>query len=177
MVPDVKSAVMRLGKPMEHLQAALRATTGGGKPAEQLTTIGRQLGYFGYLTYDALVWVRSWIHGFTADSKYSTLTILPGEHRQSLQPEAQHGHKGREAREPVLALGYPVQPRLWALEGMRPRYRGQQKADASRWSQSGRLTSEIRELQHSGPWAEKGFDNDREAKLQSLTRYALIHSI
>jgi peroxin-11B len=49
--------VLRLGKPLEHLQAALRAaqTTGGVK--EQLATIARQLGYFGYLTYDAVSWV------------------------------------------------------------------------------------------------------------------------
>ena len=49
---------MRLGKPMEHFQAALRATSMTGPAAEQITTIGRQLGYFGYLTNDALVWVR-----------------------------------------------------------------------------------------------------------------------
>ena len=49
---------MRLGKPMEHLQAALRAVTTSAPAAEQITTIGRQLGYFGYLTNDALVWVR-----------------------------------------------------------------------------------------------------------------------
>jgi hypothetical protein len=52
--------VMRLGKPMEHLQAALKAASASGYPAEQLTTIGRQLGYFGYLTNDALVWVCLW---------------------------------------------------------------------------------------------------------------------
>lgn len=52
--------LMRLGKPMEHLQAALRATQSAAPhPAEQITTIGRQLGYFGYLTYDALVWANS----------------------------------------------------------------------------------------------------------------------
>lgn len=50
---------MRLGKPIEHLQAALRAAQSTGEPAEQITTICRQLGYFGYLTYDAFVWVRS----------------------------------------------------------------------------------------------------------------------
>lgn len=45
---------------MEHLQAALRATQSAAPhPAEQITTIGRQLGYFGYLTYDALVWANS----------------------------------------------------------------------------------------------------------------------
>lgn len=49
---------MRLGKPMEHLQAALRATATPADFGEQITTIGRQLGYFGYLTYDAVVWVR-----------------------------------------------------------------------------------------------------------------------
>ena len=57
--PDVRFiTVMRLGKPLEHLQAALRAASSVGQPGEQITTIGRQLGYFGYLTHDALVWVR-----------------------------------------------------------------------------------------------------------------------
>lgn len=49
---------MRLGKPLEHLQATLRAMGSPGPAAETITTIGRQLGYFGYLTNDALVWVR-----------------------------------------------------------------------------------------------------------------------
>lgn len=43
---------------MEHLQAALRAYQTSGVAAEQITTVGRQLAYFGYLTYDAFVWVR-----------------------------------------------------------------------------------------------------------------------
>ena len=51
---------MRLGKPMEHLQAALRAIHTSADAGEQITTIGRQLGYFGYLAYDAIVWVRSY---------------------------------------------------------------------------------------------------------------------
>lgn len=50
---------MRLGKPVEHLQAALRAVNTVGAAGEQITTIGRQLAYFGYLTNDALVWVRT----------------------------------------------------------------------------------------------------------------------
>lgn len=41
---------------MEHLQAALRATFAAGPAEETITTIARQLGYFGYLTYDAIVW-------------------------------------------------------------------------------------------------------------------------
>jgi hypothetical protein len=50
-------SVMRLGKPMEHLQAALKASLAAGPLVENVTTIARQLGYFAYLTYDALVWV------------------------------------------------------------------------------------------------------------------------
>lgn len=49
--------VLRLGKPFEHLQSALRAAQSTGDIKEQLMTISRQLGYFGYLTYDAVVWV------------------------------------------------------------------------------------------------------------------------
>lgn len=48
---------MRLGKPMEHLQAALKATFSSGPLLETLTTVARQIGYFGYLSYDAIVWV------------------------------------------------------------------------------------------------------------------------
>jgi peroxin-11B len=40
------------------LQAALRATTGTGPMGEQITTIGRQLGYAGYLAYDSIIWVN-----------------------------------------------------------------------------------------------------------------------
>jgi hypothetical protein len=49
--------VLRLGKPFEHLQSALRAAQSTGDLKEQLMAIARQLGYFGYLTYDAVVWV------------------------------------------------------------------------------------------------------------------------
>ncbi|OJA10839.1 hypothetical protein AZE42_00293 [Rhizopogon vesiculosus] len=51
--------LMRLGKPAEHLQAALRAAQSTSEVGEQLTTIGRQLAYFGYLTYDAVVWANA----------------------------------------------------------------------------------------------------------------------
>jgi peroxin-11B len=52
--------VLQLGKPVEHLQAALRAyqTAGLASSGEQAMLVLRQLCYFGYLTYDALVWVR-----------------------------------------------------------------------------------------------------------------------
>jgi len=51
--------LMRLGKPVEHLQAALRAAQSSTQLGEQITTIGRQLAYFGYLTYDAIVWANA----------------------------------------------------------------------------------------------------------------------
>ncbi|KAF9787050.1 peroxisomal biogenesis factor 11 [Thelephora terrestris] len=51
--------LMRLAKPVEHLQAALRATQTTGPLGEQLTTVGRQIAYFLYLTYDAIVWAHA----------------------------------------------------------------------------------------------------------------------
>lgn len=51
--------MMRLGKPLEHLQAALRATANSGPIGEQITTIGRQLAYAGYLAYDSIIWANS----------------------------------------------------------------------------------------------------------------------
>ncbi|KAI0287005.1 peroxisomal biogenesis factor 11-domain-containing protein [Russula aff. rugulosa BPL654] len=51
--------LLRLGKPLEHLQAALRAAQSAGDLKEQLTTIARQLAYFGYLGYDSVVWANA----------------------------------------------------------------------------------------------------------------------
>ncbi|KXN89907.1 Peroxisomal membrane protein PMP30A, partial [Leucoagaricus sp. SymC.cos] len=53
------SLVIRLGKPMEHLQAALKASLTSDPPAETITTVARQIGYFGYLIYDTLVWAST----------------------------------------------------------------------------------------------------------------------
>jgi len=52
-------AVMRLGKPMECLQAALKASFSPGPAAEIITMVARQIGYFIYLSYDAFIWVCS----------------------------------------------------------------------------------------------------------------------
>lgn len=49
--------VMRLGKPIECLQAALKASFSPGPVAEIITMVARQVGYFSYLNYDALIWV------------------------------------------------------------------------------------------------------------------------
>ncbi|KAK0456448.1 peroxisomal biogenesis factor 11 [Armillaria borealis] len=45
---------------MENLQAALRAVLSSSSSApEQITTIARQIAYFGYLSLDSLVWANS----------------------------------------------------------------------------------------------------------------------
>jgi peroxin-11B len=49
---------MQLGKPLEHLQAALRAHQSPSEPGERFTSIARQLSYAGYLTFDALAWAH-----------------------------------------------------------------------------------------------------------------------
>jgi len=52
--------MLRLGKPLEHLQVALKtAEILTPNMFEQLTTIGRQVGYAGYLTYDAFIWANT----------------------------------------------------------------------------------------------------------------------
>ncbi|GLB36272.1 putative peroxisomal biogenesis factor [Lyophyllum shimeji] len=51
--------LLRLGKPVEHLQAALRASLASGPASEQILAIGKQLAYFGYLSYDAVVWANA----------------------------------------------------------------------------------------------------------------------
>merc|ERR1712230_94898 len=50
--------VMRLGKPMEHFQAAVKAMT-LADPILRVLAISRQLGYAFYLINDALVWAHS----------------------------------------------------------------------------------------------------------------------
>ncbi|KAK0198462.1 peroxisomal biogenesis factor 11-domain-containing protein [Armillaria mellea] len=58
--------LLRLGKPMENLQAALRAVLSSSSSApEQITTIARQIAYFGYLSLDSLVWANSIKFWFT----------------------------------------------------------------------------------------------------------------
>jgi len=56
---------MRIGKPLEHAQAAVKALD-VSDPVLKFTALGRQLGYAGYLFNDMLVWVRS--HSFIPSS-------------------------------------------------------------------------------------------------------------
>ncbi|KAG8832447.1 Peroxisomal membrane protein PMP27 [Serendipita sp. 399] len=53
---------MRLGKPLEHLQAALKASQSIALPqqsAERYTAVARHLCYAGYLAFDSIVWANT----------------------------------------------------------------------------------------------------------------------
>lgn len=51
---------MRLGKPVEHLQAALKALgTSRSAPLLSYLALARQLSYAGYLSFDVLVWTQN----------------------------------------------------------------------------------------------------------------------
>ncbi|CAG8485076.1 11285_t:CDS:10 [Ambispora gerdemannii] len=53
----VSRKLMRLGKPLEHLQAASKAIKDSDE-FTRFTSIGRQLGYAGYLFWDTFVWLH-----------------------------------------------------------------------------------------------------------------------
>jgi peroxin-11B len=53
-----KSTVMRLGKPLEHLQAALKVTKEISDPVVGVCAVGRQISYAIYLFNDMMIWVR-----------------------------------------------------------------------------------------------------------------------
>lgn len=102
---------------MEHLQAALRATNMNGPAAEQITTIGRQLGYFGYLTHDALVWVRPLSYSVPSSGVINLTTLDTGKLSQVLELCPKHRCTHRKARQPVLARRHCLQHHLWSAQG------------------------------------------------------------
>lgn len=103
---------MRLGKPLEHLQAALRATLAAGPIEETLTTIARQLGYFGYLTYDAVVWVcLSNLHAVP------TTNSITGQQHQVHLSRSWNCKEGGQEGLPILVCRYYLQPGPWCSQG------------------------------------------------------------
>lgn len=50
--------MLRIGKFVENAQALLRTIAAPGETGERITAIGRQIGYFGYLSLDNIAWVR-----------------------------------------------------------------------------------------------------------------------
>ncbi len=72
---------------MENAQAVLKALNAPGDTGERITAIGRQLGYFGYLSLDNIAWVR--VSGLYA--RICLTLDRPGQCYQVLQPGAVHG--------------------------------------------------------------------------------------
>ncbi|GAA5854655.1 hypothetical protein JCM8547_004925 [Rhodosporidiobolus lusitaniae] len=63
--------LMRIGKPLEHLQAAVKGLD-ISDPVLKLTAVGRQLGYAGYLFNDMLVWLHTAkVRPFTAPTAHT----------------------------------------------------------------------------------------------------------
>ncbi|GAA5832079.1 hypothetical protein JCM3766R1_003709 [Sporobolomyces carnicolor] len=64
--------LMRIGKPLEHAQAAVKALD-VSDPVIKFTALGRQLGYAGYLFNDMLVWAHSTKVRPLAPTQYNTI--------------------------------------------------------------------------------------------------------
>jgi peroxin-11B len=66
--------VLRLGKPIEHLQATLRASASNESPVEILLLIAKHVGYFAFLSYDAIAWVCHFICAWPESMVYTIFT-------------------------------------------------------------------------------------------------------
>jgi len=55
----VARKLLRIGKPMEHLQAALRASASDSFSTEALFFVAKHVGYFAFLSYDAIAWAHA----------------------------------------------------------------------------------------------------------------------
>ena len=99
-------SVMRLGKPIEHLQAALKAAQDLSRPGEGITTIGRQLSYAAYLFFDAFAWVQKSVLCplFMHLTRFSPI----GGFRQIYSPHAREGEKVRRSCVQVLDDRHPL---------------------------------------------------------------------
>jgi Peroxisomal biogenesis factor 11 (PEX11) len=105
---------MRLGKPIEHLQAALRATLSSGPIQETITTIARQIGYFGYLSTDAVIWVWD---SFAIHERYHIFFLSIGTFHKIHNFESRKGEKAHKDFLSLLVSGDTFQSRSWRVEG------------------------------------------------------------
>ncbi|KAJ7110083.1 peroxisomal biogenesis factor 11 [Mycena epipterygia] len=122
--------LLRLGKPMEHLQAALRAALTTAPASEQILTIARQIAYFLYLSFDTFSWAqsikfanfhpdtaakigklanRSWLAGIIFSIAHAAIKTMRLTRETKVLQVKQHGEKDlgleadREARLRVVA--------------------------------------------------------------------------
>ena len=99
---------MRLFKPLEHLQAALRASqlpSLRAYPIDQYTTIARQLSYAGYLSLDAVVWVSLVMFIWALVISRSALIAQLGA---GSDVEAHYGCQSQQSFSALLAVGYSL---------------------------------------------------------------------
>lgn len=98
---------MRIGKPVEHLQAAVKSLD-VSDPVLKLTALGRQLGYATYLFNDMLVWVSPF--SYLRPHRTRTLTLLPdpatAAHRQGPSLLRADLPQDQPARSPRVVLGH-----------------------------------------------------------------------
>jgi peroxin-11B len=134
---------------MEHLQAALRAAAVSGPAGEQIATIGRQLGYFGYLVYDALVWVSA-----LCDRSHEYIDLSPAIQANAVKFITLNPETAQKVAK--------TSNRLWLTGILFSIIHGLLK--------SGRLATEAKRLRTSGTWGEKdlGEEADREVKSHAV---------
>jgi hypothetical protein len=108
--------VMRLGKPMEHLQAALRASASDGFSAETLLFIARHVGYFAFLSYDAIAWVCALSNPQCLLHSNPMLSSV-GTCGQIYQPEQGNSRKSVEKIVSILVCRHLVQFAPWKPQG------------------------------------------------------------
>jgi peroxin-11B len=134
---------MRLFKPLEHLQAALKAAASAEYPIEQFTTIGRQLGYFGYLSLDMIVWVCFIPADWLFSSFPNVLPQLNAIKFLRLTPEAAKKVNKTSQRFWLTGIAFSI---------------------ACSLAKTGRLSQEIQKIKNGT--SEKAAADDAERKLQ-----------
>ena len=138
---------MRLGKCMENAQAALRALSAPGETGERITAIGRQLGYFGYLSLDNIVWVC-----------VIALRVMIKAFNCALLSQANSIKFYNLAPSTAQKLNKRVM-QFW--------FTGIVFSIAHGLLKAGRLATEVKKLQNQ-TWAEKSAEAERDLKLQDL---------
>lgn len=152
---------MRLGKPIEHLQAALRATFSSGPIPETITTIARQIGYFGYLSTDAVIWV--WDSLAIHDEQYHIYFFI-GPFRKIYNFESRKGEETHKDFSPLLVSWDNFQSYSWRAEGKKHLHLSLKGHNSC---QTVRLAKETKRLEKTKVWGEKDLADEaaRETKL------------
>lgn len=114
---------MRIGKPLEHLQAAVKGLD-LSDPVLKLTTVGRQLGYAGYLFNDTLVWVRTVAQPPPSSPQPRLTRVRAQAHSAKVRPFAPATYKTiqhRAARLWFTGIAFSIVSSLYKLYGLQQR--------------------------------------------------------